>query len=59
MGLSRDALDNKNKENEPLELLRGAKMKLESINTESKAFLEDENVYSLVDELKNRSEHHG
>ena len=56
MGLSRDALDNKNKENEPLELLRGAKMKLESINTESKAFLEDESVFTLVDELRKLTE---
>ena len=31
-------------------------MKLESINTESKAFLEDESVFTLVDELRKLTE---
>jgi hypothetical protein len=50
MGLAREGLDNINKQNAPLELLDGAKAKLESINTEVKAFLEDEQVYELVRE---------
>lgn len=53
MGLSREALDNKNKENAPLELLEGAKAKLDSINTEVKAFLDDEDVYQIVREINN------
>lgn len=56
MGLGREALDNLNKQNEPLDLLISAKGKLESINTESKAFLDDENVYSIVDELRKLTE---
>jgi len=56
MGLGREALDNLNKQNEPLELLLSAKGKLESINTASKAFLEDENVYTVVDELRKLTE---
>lgn len=56
MGLGREALDNVNKQNEPLELLLSAKAKLESINTESKVFLEDDNVYKIVDELRKLTE---
>jgi len=56
MGLGREALDNINKQNEPLELLLSAKGKLESINTDSRAFLDDENVYKVVDELRKLTE---
>lgn len=56
LGLGREALDNLNKKNEPLELLLSAKAKLESINTDSKPFLEDKNVYDLVDELRKLTE---
>lgn len=56
MGLGREALDNLNKQNEPLELLQSAKAKIESINTESKAFLEDDEVYTIVDELRKLTE---
>jgi len=56
MGIGREALDNTNKQNEPLELLLSAKGKLESINIESKAFLEDENVFTMVDELRKLTE---
>jgi hypothetical protein len=56
IGLGREALDNINKQNEPLELLVSAKAKLESINTQSKAFLEDEDVYAVVDELRKLTE---
>lgn len=51
MGISREALDNQNKQNEPLELLESAKMKLESINTTVSAFLEDEEVYKIIREI--------
>lgn len=51
MGLSRESLDNFNKQNAPLELLEGAKAKLDSINTEVNAFLEDEAVYTMVREI--------
>lgn len=51
MGLARESLDNLNKQNAPIELLESAKAKLESINTESRAFLDDENVYVLVREI--------
>ncbi len=53
MGLSREALDNINKQNAPLELLEGAKAKLDSINPDVNAFLEDEDVYSMVREINN------
>jgi len=53
MGLSKEGLDNLNKRNEPIELLESAKAKLESIDPEAKAFLEDENVHSLVSEINN------
>ncbi len=53
IGLSREALDNLNKKNAPLELLESAKAKLESINTEVKAFLDDENVFTMVREINN------
>jgi hypothetical protein len=56
IGLGRESLDNLNKKNEPLELLVGAKGKLESINVDSKAFLEDDKVYSIVDELRKLTE---
>lgn len=56
MGLGREALDNVNKQNEPLELLLSAKAKLESINTDSKVFLEDDDVYIIVDELRKLTE---
>ena len=56
MGLGREALDNLNKHNEPMELLLSAKGKLDSINTESKAFLEDDDVYKIVDELRKLTE---
>jgi hypothetical protein len=52
LGLGRESLDNLNKKNEPLELLLSAKGKLESINRDSKAFLEDKAVYTIVDELR-------
>ena len=52
LGLGRESLDNLNKKNEPLELLLSAKGKLESINTDSKAFLEKKAVYTIVDELR-------
>ena len=51
MGLSREALGNLNKKNEPVELLLSAKGKLESINTEVKAFLEDPDVLEIVGEI--------
>ena len=51
MGLSREALGNINKQNEPVELLLGAKGKLESINTKVKAFLEDPHVLEVVGEI--------
>jgi len=51
MGLSRESLENFNKQNAPLELLEGAKAKLDSINTQVNAFLEDENVYTMVREI--------
>ena len=53
MGLSKEGLDNLNKRNEPLELLESAMAKLESIDPEAKAFLEDENVHALVSEINN------
>jgi hypothetical protein len=53
MGLSREALNNLNQQNAPIELLEGAKAKLDSIKTDVKAFLEDDNVYSLVREINN------
>lgn len=53
MGVALDSLNNLNKQNAPLELLEGAKAKLESINTELDAFLEDEDVYNLVREINN------
>lgn len=53
MGLSREALNNLNQQNAPIELLEGAKAKLDSIRTDVKAFLEDDNVYSLVREINN------
>ncbi len=56
MGLGKKALDNANKQNEPLELLLSAKAKLESINTESRVFLDDHDVYTLVDELRKFTE---
>lgn len=56
MGLGRESLDNLNKQNEPLELLLSAKGKLDSINIDSKAFLQDENVYMIVDELRKLTE---
>jgi hypothetical protein len=56
LGLGKEALDNENKSNEPLELLRAAAKKLEAINTESSAFLDDEAVYLLVDSLRKMTE---
>lgn len=56
LGRSRSDLDNKNNRDKPLELLLSAKDKLESINTSSKSFLEDENVYQIVDELRKLSD---
>jgi hypothetical protein len=56
MGLGRESLDNFNKQNEPYELLLSAKAKLDSINTESAEFLEDENVFQIVDELRKMTE---
>jgi len=56
LGRSRSALDNKNNRNKPLELLISAKDKLESINTDSTAFLEDENVFTVVDEIRKLSD---
>ena len=56
LGLGKESLDNENKSNEPLELLRAAAKKLEAINTESPAFLEDESVYLLVDSLRKMTE---
>lgn len=53
MGLAREALENRNKQNAPLELLEGAKAKLDSINTEVPAFLNDEDVYKIVREINN------
>ena len=52
MGLGVEALDNQKKRDEPIELLRSAKGKLISINTDSESFLEDGDVYNLVDELR-------
>lgn len=51
MGLSRESLDNLNKQNAPIELLEGALGKLDSINTDVRAFWEDEEVYRLVREI--------
>jgi len=51
LGLSRAMLENRNKQNEPLELLQGAKDKLLAINTEGKEFLDDERVLPLIDEI--------
>lgn len=51
MGLGREALDNINKQNAPLELLESAKAKIESINIDVKAFLEDSNVLDVVCEI--------
>jgi len=56
MGRSRSALENKNNRDKPLELLISAKDKLESINTESTSFLEDDKVYLIVDELRKLSD---
>lgn len=55
-GLTQEALENLNKQNEPMELLRSAKAKLESINTQAKEFLEDGNVYAMVDELRKKTD---
>ncbi len=56
MGRSRSALDNKNNRDKPLELLISAKDKLESINTTSPSFLDDENVFQIVDEIRKLSD---
>lgn len=53
IGLGLESLNNLNKQNAPIELLEGAKAKLDSINTDVKAFLEDESVYRLVREINN------
>jgi hypothetical protein len=51
LGRARYQLDLKNQQEEPMELLRRAKNTLESIDINSKAFLEDENVLSIVKEI--------
>lgn len=51
MGLGRESLDNLNRQNEPLELLESAYAKLESINIETRAFLDDERVSELVNAI--------
>lgn len=56
MGRSRNALNNKILRDQPLELLESAKDKLESINTDSPAFLEDDNVFQVVDEIRKLSD---
>ena len=56
LGRSRNDLNNQNDRDKPLDLLESAKDKLESINTSSKSFLEDENVYQIVDELRKLSD---
>jgi hypothetical protein len=56
LGRSRSDLDNKNNRDKPLELLISAKDKLDSINIESKSFLEDENVFKIVDEIRKLSD---
>ncbi|MBC2840099.1 hypothetical protein [Robiginitalea sp. SC105] len=56
MGRSKSALENKNNRDRPLELLESAKDKLDSINTKSKSFLEDDDVYTMVNEIRKLSE---
>lgn len=56
LGRSRSALENKNNRDRPLDLLLSAQDKLTSINTNSKSFLEDDNVYQIVDELRKLSD---
>jgi len=56
MGRSRNALNNKILRDQPLELLESAKDKLESINTNSPAFLDDNNVFQVVDEIRKLSD---
>lgn len=51
LGKGREALDNLNKQNEPLELLLSAKSKLESIDPQIKPFLEDERILAVVKEI--------
>jgi hypothetical protein len=56
MGRSRNDLNNKILRDQPLKLLGNAKDKLESINTDSPAFLEDDNVFQVVDEIRKLSD---
>lgn len=51
LGRARYSLDLKNQQEEPMELLKRAKNTLESIDINSKAFLEDTNVLSIVKEI--------
>jgi len=51
-GRSKESLENLHDKNEPLKLLQSALAKLEAIDTGSKAFLEDENVYVVVDDVR-------
>ena len=58
MGRARNALDNKKNMDEPLKLLIKAKDSLDAINTESGAFLNDKDVFELVDTIRKLSDQH-
>ncbi|MBO0953115.1 hypothetical protein [Fibrella forsythiae] len=51
LGLSKSSLENKNQNNEPVELLKKAINALDAIDTSGSAFLKDENVSTLLAEL--------
>ena len=55
-GRSNAALENLKNQNEPLKLLNGALDKLEAIDTKSKAFLDDEDVFKVVDSIRKTSD---
>lgn len=51
-GKTNAALENLKSQNEPLKLLIGALDKLEAIDTNAKAFLDDEKVFQVVDSIR-------
>ncbi len=51
LGQTRYRLDLKNQQEEPMDLLKRAKSTLESIDVNSKAFIDDPNVLSLLKEI--------
>ena len=51
-GLTKEALENLQDKSEPLKLLQSALGKLQAIDTTSGSFLNDENVFKIVDDIR-------